>query len=142
MIKTSITYERIWLVAYPIILGSIAQNLINFTDTAFLGRVGEIALGAGALGGLFYLAVIMLGLGFGTGAQIIIARRYGEGKLKEVGPIVDHSALFLLVLAVFSFVLLRFGSVRILEHIVNRNRFIREQSTSWNSGRTESFLLS
>jgi putative MATE family efflux protein len=118
MIKTSITYERIWLVAYPIILGSIAQNLINFTDTAFLGRVGEIALGAGALGGLFYLAVIMLGLGFGTGAQIIIARRYGEGKLKEVGPIVDHSALFLLVLAVFSFVLLRFGSVRILEHIV------------------------
>jgi putative MATE family efflux protein len=118
MTKTSITYKRIWLVAYPIILGSIAQNLINFTDTAFLGRVGEIALGAGALGGLFYLAVIMLGLGFGTGAQIIIARRYGEGKLKEVGPVVDHSVLFLIVLALFSFLLLRFGSVRILEHIV------------------------
>ena len=118
MTKTSITYKRIWMVAYPIILGSIAQNLINFTDTAFLGRVGEIALGAGALGGLFYLAVIMLGLGFGTGAQIIIARRYGEGKLKEVGPVVDHSTLFLALLAVFSFWLLRYGSVYILEHII------------------------
>ena len=118
MTKTSITYRRIWLVAYPIILGSIAQNLINFTDTAFLGRVGEIALGAGALGGLFYLAVIMLGLGFGTGAQIIIARRYGEGKPKEVGPVVDHSLLFLIVLAMFSFLLLRYGSVYILRHIV------------------------
>jgi putative MATE family efflux protein len=118
MTKTTITYKRIWLVAYPIILGSIAQNLINFTDTAFLGRVGEIALGAGALGGLFYLAVIMLGLGFGTGAQIIIARRYGEGKLKEVGPVVDHSALFLIILSLFSFLLLRYGSVYILKHIV------------------------
>lgn len=118
MTKTSITYKRIWLVAYPIILGSIAQNLIVFIDTAFLGRVGEIALGASALGGLFYLAVIMLGLGFGTGAQIIIARRYGEGKLKEVGPVVDHSTLFLMLLAILAFLLLRFGSVFILEKIV------------------------
>jgi len=125
MTKTSITYRRIWLVAYPIILGSIAQNLINFTDTAFLGRVGDVALGAGALGGLFYLAVIMLGLGFGTGAQIIIARRYGEGKLKEVGPIIDHTTLFLIVLAVFSFVLLRYGSVYILEHIVKSENIYR-----------------
>ena len=80
MTKTDIKYSRIWQIAYPIILGSIAQNLINFTDTAFLGRVGEIALGAGALGGLFYLAVIMLGLGFSTGAQIIIARRTSTPK--------------------------------------------------------------
>ncbi|MFA5418055.1 MAG: MATE family efflux transporter, partial [Bacteroidales bacterium] len=71
--KTVISYNRIWQVAYPIILGSIAQNLIVFTDTAFLGRVGDIALGASALGGLFYLAVVMLGFGFGTGIQIIIA---------------------------------------------------------------------
>ena len=50
--KTIVSYKRIWLVAYPIILGSIAQNIIIFTDTAFLGRVGDIALGASALGGL------------------------------------------------------------------------------------------
>ena len=92
--KTDITYKRIWNVAYPIILGSIAQNLINFTDTAFLGRVGEVALGAGALGGIFYLAIIMLGLGFGTGAQIIIARRFGEKQLKQIGSVVDHSLIF------------------------------------------------
>ncbi len=118
MAKTSITYKRIWQVAYPIILGSIAQNLIIFTDTAFLGRVGEIALGASALGGLFYLAVIMLGLGFSTGAQIVIARRFGEGKIKEVGPVVDHSILFLIVVAGFSFVLLRYASIDILALIV------------------------
>lgn len=114
MMKTDIKYSRIWQVAYPIILGSMAQNLINFTDTAFLGRVGEIALGAGALGGLFYLALIMLGMGFGAGAQIIIARRLGENKLKNIGPIVEHSLYFLLPLAFLVFLLLRYGSAYIL----------------------------
>ncbi len=124
--KTDIKYSRIWQVAYPIILGSIAQNLINFTDTAFLGRVGEIALGAGALGGLFYLAVIMLGLGFGTGAQIIVARRYGEGKLKEVGPIIEHSLYFLLPLAVVVFLLLRYWSFYILDFAVESQAVFTE----------------
>lgn len=121
MTKTNIKYNRIWQVAYPIILGSIAQNLINFTDTAFLGRVGEIALGAGAIGGLFYLAVIMLGLGFGIGAQIIIARRLGEGKLKEIGVIVVHTIIFLTFLSILVFLLLRYGSVIILKHSIDSN---------------------
>ena len=124
--KSSITYKRIWNVAYPIILGSIAQNLINFTDTAFLGRVGEVALGASALGGIFYLAIIMLGLGFGTGAQIIIARRFGEKEFKKIGPIVDHSAVFLLLLAVVVFALLQYGTAGILKNAVQSEAIFRE----------------
>ncbi len=119
MTKTTITYSRIWHVAYPIILGSVAQNLIVFTDTAFLGRVGEIALGASAIGGLFYLAVIMLGLGFGTGAQIIIARRLGENKLKEIGEVVVHSIVFLSLLAIVAFIILEYGSAFLLKYAIN-----------------------
>lgn len=114
--QTTISYKRIWAVAFPIILGSMAQNLINFTDTAFLGRVGEIALGGGALGGLFYLAVYMLGLGFGQGEQIVVARRYGENKPIEIGDIVNQSFLFLLGLSVVAFVILRYGSILILNY--------------------------
>jgi putative MATE family efflux protein len=121
MTKTSITYNRIWQVAYPIILGSVAQNLIIFTDTAFLGRVGEIALGASAIGGLFYLAIIMLGFGFGTGAQIIIARRLGEGKLNEIGEVVVHSLVFLFALAFIAFLILEYGSVIFLKEVINSN---------------------
>lgn len=112
--QNDITYRRIWNIAYPIILGSIAQNLINFTDTAFLGRVGEVALGGGALGGILYLAVFMLGLGFGMGEQILIARRLGEGKYKAIGQLFHHSLFFLIVLALLAFALLRFGSEFIL----------------------------
>ena len=34
------TNKEIWNVSYPIFLGLLAQNIINVTDTAFLGRVG------------------------------------------------------------------------------------------------------
>lgn len=49
------TNKQIWSVSYPILLSLLAQNVINVTDTAFLGRVSEIALGASAMGGLFYI---------------------------------------------------------------------------------------
>ena len=37
------TNKQIWSVSYPILLSLLAQNVINVTDTAFLGRVSEIA---------------------------------------------------------------------------------------------------
>ena len=99
--KTSITYKRIWKIAYPIIIGSIVQNIISVTDTAFLGRVGEVELGAAAIGGVFYLTLVMLGFGFSVGTQIIVARRFGENKHKEIGITIEHSMYFLVVLALF-----------------------------------------
>ena len=61
------SYRHIWIISYPIILSLLAQNIIGVVDTAFLGRVGEVELGASAIGGLFYHAIFMLGFGFGTG---------------------------------------------------------------------------
>ena len=40
------TNKEIWNVSYPIFLGLLAQNIINVTDTAFLGRVGEVEVGS------------------------------------------------------------------------------------------------
>lgn len=88
--KIDISYKEIWRVAYPIILGSVAQNILNITDTAFLGRVGEIALGGGVLGGLLYHVLLMLGWGMAMGGQIIVARRVGEGANEAVGRVVEH----------------------------------------------------
>jgi putative MATE family efflux protein len=109
-LKTHITYREIWLIAYPIIIGSVAQNLLNITDTAFLGRVGPIALGAGAIGGVFYLVAAMLAWGFGIGTQIIIARRKGEESYSEIGRTFQHGFYFQLPLALFLFSMMQFFS--------------------------------
>ncbi len=103
-----ITYRRIWNIAWPIILGSVAQNIITVTDTAFLGRVGEVALGASAIGGIFYLAVIMLGWGFAIGTQIIVSRRYGEGNVGQIGAVIEHALYFLIPISIILFLLMHF----------------------------------
>lgn len=92
-------YSRkdIWSIALPILVSLFVQNLINITDTAFMGRVGQVELGASALAGVFYLAFYMVTFGFSTGAQILMARRNGEGKYRALGPIMIQGTLFLIL---------------------------------------------
>ena len=73
------TNRQILKIAGPILDSVLMEHLIGMTDTAFLGRVGEVELGASALAGVYYLAIFMLGFGFSTGVQIMIGRRNGEG---------------------------------------------------------------
>jgi putative MATE family efflux protein len=117
-VKTTVTYREIWLIAYPIIIGSVAQNLLNVTDTAFLGRVGQVALGAGAIGGIFYLIFTMLAWGFGIGTQIIIARRTGEKSFPEIGRTFQHGFYFMLPLVLALFSIMQFFSDDVMKHII------------------------
>lgn len=124
--KTPFDYRRIWSISYPIILGSIAQTIINVTDTAFLGRVGEVALGASAIGGILYLAIIMLGLGIGVGAQIIIARRYGESKEHQIGETFEHALLILGIMSVVAFSIIRFLAEDLLVFFLSSDEILSE----------------
>lgn len=95
-----ISRERIWKMSFPIFLSLLAQNLINVIDTAFLGRVGEVELGASAMGGLYYICFYTIAFGFSVGSQIVIARRNGEGNFIKVGPVLFQGITFLMLLAV------------------------------------------
>ena len=99
----SYSIKHIWNVSYPIIIGLLAQNIINVTDTAFLGRVGEVELGASAMGGIFYICLFTIFFGFSTGSQIIIGRRNGEKNFKAIGPVVIQGFFFLMILAIVLF---------------------------------------
>lgn len=95
--------KEIWNVSYPILLALLAQNVINVTDTAFLGHVGEVELGASAMGGLLYICIFTVAFGFSTGSQIMIARRNGEQRYRDVGPIMIQGCMFLLLMAAVLF---------------------------------------
>ncbi|NOX47863.1 MAG: MATE family efflux transporter, partial [Chlorobi bacterium] len=112
------SYKSIWQISFPIFLSMLAQNIIILVDTVFLGRVGEIELGASAIGGLFYLCLYLIGFGFGVGSQIIIGRRNGESNFRKIGEIFDHSTLFLLLLAVVFFFLTKATYANIMGHIL------------------------
>lgn len=88
----------------------LAQNMIQVIDTAFLGRVGEVELGASALAGVLYIALYILGFGFSMGSQILIGRRNGEGNYNQIGDIVIQGSIFLLIPAMLLIPLLRYGA--------------------------------
>ena len=111
--------KDIWDVSYPILLALLAQNVINVTDTAFLGHVGEVELGASAMGGLLYICIFTVAFGFSTGSQIMIARRNGEGRYRDVGPVMMQGCLFLLAMAAVIFGLFRWSMPTIVRVLIS-----------------------
>lgn len=119
--QTMISNKNIFKITYPIFLTLIAQNIINVTDTAFLGRVSEIALGASAIAGVYYFAIFIIGFGFSQGAQILIGRRNGEKNYSAIGSIFNNGLIFISLMAVVLIALSYYANPYIMKMMVSSN---------------------
>lgn len=97
--KGCYSFKKISAVTLPILVSMLMEHIIGMTDTAFLGRLSEVALGASALGMVYFLAFFVLGTGFSFGAQILIARRNGEKEFTSIGEICYAGGFFLILLS-------------------------------------------
>jgi putative MATE family efflux protein len=120
------TYRDIWKISYPIIIGLVAQNVMLVIDTAFLGRVSDITLGAAAIGGVFYLTMVMLATGFAVGVQIMVGRRNGEKQLHAIGNVFDHAQGVLIIMAVILWLLLHFFTPLLLGQFISSPAILKE----------------
>lgn len=112
------TNRHIIYIAAPILVSLLMEHLIGMTDTAFLGRVGEVELGASALAGVYYMAIFMIGFGFSMGVQIMIGSRNGEKNYKAIGTIFNQGLIFQLILAAILFIISKFGSPIVLKYLI------------------------
>ena len=113
------SYRNIWKVAYPILISLVMEQMIGLTDTAFLGRVGEIELGASAIAIVYYMILFMAGFGFSIGAQIIIGRRNGEGNHTDTGKVFWNGLYFLLGLSALIIAASELFSPLLMKHLVS-----------------------
>ena len=127
------TNRNIWNVSYPIFLSLLAQNVINVTDTAFLGRVGEVELGASAMGGLYYICAFTIAFGFSTGSQIVIGRRNGEGRYNQIGPVMIQGVFVLLSLAAILLLFSRFFAGDVMRVLISSDAILNatEEFLNW-----------
>lgn len=132
--------KEIFKITYPIFLTMLMQNVINLTNTAFLGRVGEVELGASAIGGVLYFAIYMIGFGFSQGAQILIGRRNGEKNYSQIGVIFNNSILFNFLLAILIFGLSVRGVPAIMKFLVSSDH-IYKSSILYMNWRIFGFLF-
>ena len=112
------TSKNIWVVTFPVMMSVLVEQLINITDAMFLGHVGEVALGASALAGIWYLAIYMLGFGFSLGLQVVVARRNGERNYAETGKTFFQGLFFLGGLAIVSCLFSKCCSPLILRELI------------------------
>lgn len=100
--KTQIefNYAAIWKMAYPILISMLMQQLVGITDVIYMGRLSETALGASALGSTYFFTIFMVSFGFSIGAQIIMARRNGEGQYAKIGEVFYQGCAFLVLFSI------------------------------------------
>ena len=115
----SVTNKEIWQISYPIIFGNLAQTIMVFVNTVFIGHVGNIELGAVMLAGIYYLVFTALAMGFAIGVQIIIARRFGEQNFKQIGVVFEHGLLFTTILGITLWIIMHFFSDILLDFIID-----------------------
>lgn len=135
------TNKQILHITYPVLISLLMEHMIGLTDTAYLGRVGEVELGASALAGVYYLVIYMLGFGFSVGAQVLIGRRNGEQQYKRIGEVFVQGTLFLLLLAGVLFGLSRLYTPQILRHLIDSDGVYRA-AVSYLDWRVYGFFFS
>lgn len=96
----SFTYRNILQIVVPLIISGFGQSIIYVTDILFLGRLGEIALGASAIAGLFYASIMMVGFGISSGLQVLIAQKVGEGKSSETHRLLLNGILLQILISI------------------------------------------
>ncbi|MCS6904455.1 MAG: MATE family efflux transporter [Bacteroidia bacterium] len=116
--STEISWRNIWSLAYPPIVGGLAQNIVSLMDTAFLGRYGEVELGASGLAGVWYYTFIVIAVSLGTGVQTIVARRVGQNEARAVGATVNQALLISIIFSLGLILFFLWGTPPILDLII------------------------
>lgn len=132
--------KEIFKITYPIFLTLLAQNLLNIVDTAFLGHLSEVALGASAIAGVYYFAIYVIGFGFSQGAQILIGRRNGEKNFSEIGPVFNNGFVFIIILSLLFLAINILANATLLKLMVS-SEAIYTEAMSYLNWRIYGFLF-
>ncbi|GIV26546.1 MAG: MATE family efflux transporter [Bacteroidia bacterium] len=115
------SYKKIIQLVLPLVISGFGQSVIYVTDVLFLGRLGEVALGASAIAGLFYASIMMVGFGISSGLQVIIAQKTGEGRKEETNQYLLNGVLIQFGVSIFFTVIYFLFNDWMLEIFVESN---------------------
>jgi MATE family multidrug resistance protein len=93
------SYRQILKMALPISLAMLVPQINFVTNNIFLSQLGETALGAAGITGVFYLVFALAGNGLNNGLQALMARRAGEQRPDEIGKLFGQAVWIALLFA-------------------------------------------
>jgi MATE family multidrug resistance protein len=102
------------LLAAPIVIGQVGQNIIQLADTMIVGTLGSTALGASAFAGSVFIVFLIFGMGILAPTTALFARNEGQQKVSENGILLKHD---LGVAFGISFLLIAFLNLLLIPHL-------------------------
>jgi len=106
--KVGTGYRDILRIYIPLMVSAASQVVVGISDIFFLGRLSSLEQAAGNYGYLIFLVMTVIGLGISNGLSIIIARRSGEGKLREIPVILWHGFMIIGIYATVAVIFIIF----------------------------------
>ena len=83
--------------ALPAMCSMLVQSLYNIVDSIFVARISEDALTAVSLAFPMQMLILSFSLGASVGANSLIARRLGEGRLQEASSAANNGFFLALI---------------------------------------------
>jgi putative MATE family efflux protein len=107
------------VIAVPLLFAEVGETLIQFTDTALLGRVGRAELAAiGPIDAVLDAAIVPA-VGLVEAMQILVARRVGQGRDGAVGETFGRALAAVGLIAVAVAVALRLAAGPVAELVIS-----------------------
>lgn len=80
-------FQQLWPLALPLALVQLGENLLGAVDTAVVGRLGKVELGATGLGNALFFGTAIFGIGLMRGLDPLIAQAVGAREMKSAHEI-------------------------------------------------------
>jgi MATE family multidrug resistance protein len=68
-----------------VVLSNLSSTAMHLVDTAFVGRLGPVELGAVGYGGIWYWTAVCALIGAASGVQTFVSQAHGAGRERECG---------------------------------------------------------
>lgn len=112
-------WKHILKFAFPVLLGSLLQQLYNTVDTIIVGNFSsEEALSAVGTTGTITFLFLSIAIGFSAGNGVVIAQYFGAGNDKEVRKNASAGIFFLLLLGCICAALGMLVALPVFKHVV------------------------
>jgi len=118
-LQTGIGNRDILKMSLPISVSILVPQFNFITNNIFLGHYSTEAFAIASITGVYYLIFSMIGFGLNSGLQILIARRAGENKPREIGKLFGQGIYISLTVAFIGIFFTWFISPYILRSVLH-----------------------
>jgi putative MATE family efflux protein len=104
ILKDKSFLSKTFMIAIPIALQNLLNNILNTVDTLMIGRLGEASVAAVGLANKVFFVFILLMFGISSGSSVLASQYYGRHELLNIKRVlritllVGISASFLFVI--------------------------------------------